>query len=154
MVGTRIARFLSSRTRAAHICASLIAASLLSSCLTPPNTTEPSRSPSPTASSGPTRPRLELSHYEYALQTKGKIKVGVRDASAPYSARTASGSYEGFEPDLAREIAKAIWGTADDPESHITWISVDDSTAISALTSNQADITMAGLITAVIDLAP
>lgn len=127
---------------------------LLSSCLTPPNTTEPSPSRSPTVSSGPIRPRLELSHYEYALQTKGKIRVGVRDASAPYSARTASGSYEGFEPDLAREIAKAIWGTTDDPESHITWISVDDSTAISALTSNQADVTIAGLIIAVIDLAP
>src|SRR3954462_10022987 len=102
-----------------------MAAALLSSCLTPPNITEPSPPASPTASSVPTRPRLELSHYEYALQTKGKIPVAVREPSAPYSARTASGSYEGFEPDLAREIAKAIWGTIDDPESHITWISID-----------------------------
>ena len=148
MIGPRIARLLSSRTSTARILTSLIAVAVLSSCLTPPNTTEPSPSPSPTVSSGPTRPRLELSHYEYALQTKGKIRVAVRDASAPYSARTAGNSYEGFEPDLAREIAKAIWGTTDDPESHITWISVDDST------SDQADITLAGLIVAVIDAAP
>lgn len=149
----RLARPLTSRTRIARILTPLLVAALVGSCVTPPNTTEPSPSPTPTVSAGPTRPRLELSHYEYALQTKGKIRVGVRDASAPYSARTASGSYEGFEPDLAREIAKAIWGATDDPESHITWISVDDS-GISALTSNQADIIMAGLIIAVIDLAP
>jgi ABC-type amino acid transport substrate-binding protein len=142
------------RTPLTRIGTPLIAAALLSSCLTPPITTAPSPSASPTASSGPTRPRLELSHSEYALQTKGKIRVAVRDASAPYSARTTSGSYEGLEPDLAREIARAIWGTTDDPETHITWISVDDSTAISALTSNQADITLAALLVAVVDAAP
>ena len=134
--------------RLARIVTPLIAVAVLGACLTPPNTVEPSPSPSATVSAGPTRPRLELSHYEYALQTKGKIRVAVRDASAPYSARTAGGSYEGFEPDLAREIAKAIWGTTDDPEGHITWISVDDVTATSALTSSQADITVAGLIVA------
>ena len=121
----------------------LLALTLLPACLTPPDTTRPS--PSPTVSSGPTRPRFELSTYQYALQTKGRIRVAIRDASAPMSARGASGVYEGFEADLAREIARAIWGPADDPNAHIEWVPVDASTRVSAHTSDQADITLAGI---------
>jgi ABC-type amino acid transport substrate-binding protein len=128
----------------------LIASTLLISCdlFT---TTRPSPSPaepaSQTASPTPsTRPRLELSTYQYALQTKGKIRVGVKDGAPPMISRTSSG-YEGFEADLARELAKAIWGQNDDPNTHIEWISVDNSTRVAALTSNQADITIAQLVT-------
>jgi len=60
------------------------------------------------------------------------------------STRRANG-YDGFEADLAREIAKAIWGSNDDPDTHLEWISVDASTRVAALTSDQADITIAGL---------
>ncbi len=123
---------------------SLFSAALFVSCITAPDTVKPS--PSPTASSGPTRPRLELSTYEYALQTKGKIRVGIRDSGPPMSTRTATGAYDGFEADLAREIAKAIWGTIDDPDTHIEWISVDTTTRVSALTSSQADIILAALV--------
>ena len=121
----------------------VVATSLILACQ--PQQTTPS--PTPTASTQPSssRPRFELSTYQYALQTKGRIRIAVLDNAPPLSARNA-GKLEGFEPDIAREIARAIWGPNEDPESHIDWISVDASTRVSALTSNQADITIAGLI--------
>ncbi len=124
--------------------APLIGAALLSSCLSGPDTVKPS--PSPTASPGPARPRLELSTYPYALQTRGKIRVAVWNAGPPMSVLRPGNVQEGFEADLAREIAKAIWGTNDDPDTHIEWISVDPSTRVAALTSNQADITIGALV--------
>jgi len=130
-------------SRIARATVLIFTALLLASCITQAT---PSPSPEPTATPTPsTRPRLELSTYQYALQTKGKMRVGVRDTSAPYASRAASGRYEGFEPDLAREIAKAIWGTKDDPDSHIEWVSIDMSTRVAALTSDQADIVLAAL---------
>ena len=130
--------------RLARIFTALLSVALLASCIFQQQTT-PSPTPSPTAteSAGPTRPRLELSTYQYALQTKGKIKIGVRDTSAPFASRNASGKYDGFEADIAREIARAIWGANDDPDTHIEWVSIDASTRISALTSNQADLVLA-----------
>ena len=131
----------------ARIVTALLAALLFSSCIFAPDATQPTPTPNPTstASAGPTRPRLELSTYQYALQTRNKIRVGVRDNAAPYSSRTGS-TLTGFESDIAREIAKAIWGTNDDPNTHIEWVSVDDSTRVSALTSDQADIVIAGIL--------
>ena len=124
----------------------LCVAALLTACdlfgtAKPTPSPEPSPTPSPS-----TRPRLELSTYQYALQTKGKIRVAVEDDDPPMSKRTATGSYEGFEADLAREIAKAIWGQKDDPEAHIVWVSVDNATRTAALTSDQADISIAQLV--------
>jgi ABC-type amino acid transport substrate-binding protein len=71
----------------------------------------------------------------------------VRDGAAPYATRTPSGvTYDGFEVAIAREIARAIWGPNEDPNTHIEWVSVNDSTHISALTSNQADLVVAGIL--------
>jgi ABC-type amino acid transport substrate-binding protein len=124
----------------------VLVASVQSACL--PETTKPSPSPTPIATATASRPRFELSTYQYGLQTKGKIKVAVRDSGFPPMSshtNTSGGKLEGFEPDLAREIAKAIWGPNDDPDSHIEWISVDDSTRVSALTSKQADVSIAAI---------
>ena len=55
----------------------------------------------------------------YALQTKGKIRIGALDNAAPFSSRDPSGRYVGFEPDLGRELAKAIFGTRQDIDSVI-----------------------------------
>jgi polar amino acid transport system substrate-binding protein len=130
---------------AARVAALAVAAALVVAC-TPP-VVQPT--PTPTAAASPTaaRPRLELSTYEYALQTKGKMRVAIRDGAGntPLSTRTSAGKIEGFEADIAREVAKAIWGPKDDPDSHIEWVSVDDSTRVAALTSNQADIAIAAL---------
>lgn len=93
----------------------------------------------------------------YALQTKGKIRIGALDKDIPFAARDSGGTYAGFEVDLARELAKAIFGPQRDIDSVIEWVSVDRSTGVTALTSLQADVVIARLAateerTAVIDL--
>ena len=98
----------------------------------------PSPTPSPTAA----RPKFEITTYMYALQVKGKIRVGVLDREPPF-ATTDAGKRAGFEPDLARELAKAIFGAQRDPDGVVEWISLDRSTSISALTSGQADVVLA-----------
>lgn len=133
------------RSRRAGVVVLLVTALALASCITQEVRPSPSPSPTATASAGPSRPRLDPSSYQYALQTKGRMRVGVRDTAAPYAARAASGRYEGFEADIAREIARAIWGTRDDPDTHIEWVSIDMSTRVAALTSDQADLVLAAL---------
>jgi ABC-type amino acid transport substrate-binding protein len=103
----------------------------------------PPPSATPTAGQTAARPLFELSSYMYALQTKGKIRIGTLDNAAPFSSRDASGRYSGFEPDLGRELAKAIFGPAQDIDTVIEWISVDRGTAVSALTSLEADVVIA-----------
>jgi len=109
----------------------------------------PESSPGPSATLTPAatlaRPRFELATYMYALQTKGKIRIGALDNAAPISSRDASGRYSGFEPDLGRELAKAIFGPRQDIDTVIEWISVDSATAVTALTSLQADVVIARL---------
>jgi ABC-type amino acid transport substrate-binding protein len=113
--------------------------------------------PPPSASATLVRPSFEPASYMYALQTKGKIRIGALDNESPFASRDSSGRYSGFEPDLGRELAKAIFGPKQDMESVIEWISVDPSTAVAALTSLQADVVIARIPTteeraAVIDL--
>ena len=109
----------------------------------------PQATPEPTATptAGPTsaRPRFELATYMYALQTKGRIRIAALDKDMPFAVRDNTGSYAGFEVDLARELAKAIFGPRQDIDSVIEWVSVDRSTAVSALTSLQADVAIARL---------
>jgi ABC-type amino acid transport substrate-binding protein len=121
----------------------------------------PQSSPEPTASATPAptsaRPRFELATYMYALQTRGKIRIGSLDKDIPFAVRDYTGGYTGFEVDLGRELAKAIFGPRQDIDSVIEWVSVDRSTGVSALTSLQADVVIARLVateerTAVIDL--
>jgi ABC-type amino acid transport substrate-binding protein len=93
----------------------------------------------------------------YALQTKGKIRIASLDKDLPFAARDSSGAYAGFEIDLGRELAKAIFGSQQNIDSVIEWVSVDKSTGVSALTSLQADVAIARLVAteeraAVIDL--
>jgi len=115
---------------------------VLVACL-PQASIEQGQTPTPPVT--PARPRFELASYMYALQTKGKIRIGALDNAAPFSSRDASGRYAGFEPDLGRELAKAIFGPRQDIDTVIEWVSVDRSTAVAALTSSQADVVMARL---------
>jgi ABC-type amino acid transport substrate-binding protein len=118
--------------------------------------TSPEPTPTPTATSA--RPRFELATYMYALQTKGKIRIAALDKDVPFAGRDSSGLYAGFEVDLGRELAKAIFGPQRDIDSVIEWISVDRSTAVTSVTSVQADVVIARLAVtpesaAVIDLS-
>ena len=115
---------------------------VLVACL-PESSPAPSATPTPAATVA--RPRFELATFMYALQTKGKIRIGALDNAAPFSSRGSNGRYSGFEPDLGRELAKAIFGPQPDIDAVIEWISVGPSTAVTALTSLQADVVIARL---------
>src|SRR3989441_7562962 len=101
--------------------------------------------PTPTPRATSARPRFELATYMYALQTKGKIRIGVLDKAIPFAVHDSSGLRTGFEVDLGRELAKAIFGPQQDPDSVIEWIPVERTTAVSALIGAQADVTLAQL---------
>src|SRR4029077_18492110 len=109
----------------------------------PESTPAPSATPTPTPTATLAHPRFELAPSMYALQTKGRVRIGVLDNAAPFSTRDPNGRYSGFEPDLGRELAKAIFGPRQDIDTVIQWISVDPSTAVTALTSLQADVVIA-----------
>jgi ABC-type amino acid transport substrate-binding protein len=116
----------------------------------------PSPSPQPSATTiAISRPRYELATYMYALQTRNKIRIGVLDDAAPFSTRDPSGRYSGFEADLGRALAKSLFGLQPDIDSFIEWVSVDPSTAVTALTSLQADVVIARVATteAAVDLS-
>jgi glutamate transport system substrate-binding protein len=101
--------------------------------------------PTPTVLPTAARPRFELATYMYALQTRSKIRIAVLDKAVPFAVHDSSGLRTGFEIDLGRELANAIFGPQQDPSSVIEWVSVDRTTAVSALTSAQADVTIARL---------
>ena len=44
------------------------------------------------------------------IKSANTIRIGVADHSAPFSKLNRDGEFEGFEVDLAKEIAKAILG--------------------------------------------
>jgi ABC-type amino acid transport substrate-binding protein len=126
----------------------------LAACL-PETSPSPSPQPSATTIAIP-RPRYELATYMYALQTRNKIRIGVLDNVAPFSTRDTSGRYSGFEPDLGRALANSLFGLQPDIDSFIEWVSVDRSTAVTALTSLQADVVIARVATteaAVVDVS-
>src|SRR5207302_55029 len=75
----------------------------------------------------------ELASYMYALQTKGKIRIAVLENAPPFAFREPNGTYSGFEADLGRELAKAIFGPLPNEDSVIEWVAVDRSTAVNAL---------------------
>ncbi len=99
--------------------------------------------PSPTgaATQTATRPKLDLSTYQYSLQVKGKIRIGTEENNPPFSVKNpATGKYDGFDVAIGREVAKAIFGASDDPDKYIEYVSVVSATRIPSLTDNKADV--------------
>jgi ABC-type amino acid transport substrate-binding protein len=101
---------------------------------------------SPTGAASPTaaaRPKFELATYQYGIQTKGKIRVGVREDQLPFGVKNPStGKYEGFDIDMVREVTKAIFGkeAEADPDKFIEFVPVVSATRIPTLTDNKADM--------------
>lgn len=99
--------------------------------------------PSPTVAASPTsaKPKLDLSTYQYALQTKGKIRIGTQEDNSPFSVKNpATGKWDGFDVAVGREIAKAIFGESDDPDKFIEYVPVTSATRIPSLTDSKADV--------------
>ena len=99
----------------------------------------PTVAASATAASG--KPKLDLSTYQYSLQTKGKIRIGTQEDNTPFSVKNpATGKWDGFDVAVGREIAKAIFGESDDPDKYIEYVPVTSATRIPSLTDNKADV--------------
>ena len=82
--------------------------------------------------------RTDLSTYQYAIQTKGKIRIGTQEDNTPFSVKTpATSKWDGFDVAIGREIAKAIFGEAEDVEKFIEWVPVVSATRIPAITDNK-----------------
>ena len=114
---------------------------LVASCV--PQQSQPSQTPTDRPTDA--RPRFELASYMYALQTKGKIRIGVLGKEPPFATSDPSGARGGFEIDLGRELAQAIFGPQRNPDAVIEWIAVDRTTAVSSLTTAQTDVVLARL---------
>ena len=105
-----------------------------------PAQVSPSAAPSASAAA---RPKFELATYQYGIQTKGKIRVGTREDNVPFGLKNpTTNKYEGFDVDVVREFAKAIFGSEAnaDPDKFIEYVPVVSATRIPTLTDNKADI--------------
>jgi putative glutamine transport system substrate-binding protein len=97
----------------------------------------------PSASAAPTKPSFAASSYMATIQASGKLRVGTRDDNVPFGLKNpATGKYEGFDVDVARELAKALFGVAD-ADSVIEYVSVVSATRIPTLNDNKADFVIA-----------
>src|SRR5213594_2505623 len=97
--------------------------------------------PAATASAVATTPTFDPMSYMSKLQTNGKIRVGTQEDNTPFSVKIPTTSkWEGFDVDVARELAKAIFGSAADPDAFIEYVPVVSATRIPSLTDNKADV--------------
>jgi len=91
-----------------------------------------------------TKPKLELSSYAYGIQTKGKLRVGTREDNVPFGLKNvATSKFEGFDVDIAREIARAIFGDEPDIDKFIEFVPVVSATRIPTLNENKVDFVIA-----------
>ena len=90
------------------------------------------------------KPKFELAHYAYGIQTKGKIRVGTREDNIPFGLKNpATNKFEGFDIDIAREIAKGIFGNVADIDRFIEYVPVVSATRIPTLQEGKADFVIA-----------
>lgn len=93
-------------------------------------------SPAPAA-----KPSFEIQTFMYAIQVKGKIRIGTQEDNPPFSVKNpATTKWDGFDVDVGRELAKAIFGASDDPDKFIEYVPVTSPTRIPSLTDNKADV--------------
>jgi aspartate/glutamate/glutamine transport system substrate-binding protein len=86
-------------------------------------------------------PKFDGTSFMASLQTKGKLRVGTQEDNPPFSVKNpVNGKWEGFDTDIGREIAKAVFGTQAEADSYIEWVAVTSATRIPSLTDNKADV--------------
>lgn len=109
----------------------------------------PAPQPSPTTTAGgaatsspaSAMPTFNISTFMYGIQTKGKIRIATQEDNPPFSRKDpATNSWQGFDVDFAKEIAKGIFGANADLAKVIEWVPVTSATRIPVLKENKADI--------------
>lgn len=128
-------------TRATVMAAAV--ALLVTACGGAAPTVQPSPAPAAATPTAAARPKFELATYQYAIQTKGKLRVGTREDNVPFGRKDpTTNKFEGFDVDVVREFVKAIFGAEAnaDPDKFIEYIPVVSATRIPTLTDNKADL--------------
>jgi ABC-type amino acid transport substrate-binding protein len=110
----------------------------VSACGGAPTTTTTS-SPTPTA-----KPTFAAGSYMASIQSRGTLKVGTREDNVPFGRKDpATNKFVGFDVDIARELARGIFGNQADIDKVIEWIPVVSASRIPTLQENKADFVIA-----------
>jgi ABC-type amino acid transport substrate-binding protein len=89
-------------------------------------------------------PKFESAHYAYSIQTKGKLRVGTREDNLGFGLKNpTTNKYEGFDVDIARELAKGIFGNVADIDQNIEYVPVVSASRIPTLQEGKVDIVIA-----------
>jgi ABC-type amino acid transport substrate-binding protein len=89
-------------------------------------------------------PKFELAHYAYSIQTKGKLRVGTREDNLGFGLKNpTTNKYEGFDVDIARELARGIFGNVADIDQKIEYVPVVSASRIPTLQEGKVDIVIA-----------
>ncbi len=131
------------RLRAA---AGLSVALVTGACL---GTSAPTPRPAPSVSPSPTlsRPSFAPSTFMATLQTRGKIRIGTREDNVPFSKKDpVTGEWQGFDVDLGRELARAIFGPRADRDTEIEYVPVTSATRIPSLLEDRVDVVIQTLV--------
>ena len=75
------------------------------------------------------------------IEKRGKIIVGVREDAYPFGFRNKEGNFDGYDIDLAKYIAKALFGN----ENSVDFVPVTASNRILKLTSGEVDMLAAAM---------
>lgn len=84
---------------------------------------------------GKSKPKNDLEN----ITQRGKIIVGVRDDTKPFGYRDINGTLQGYDIDMAKAIARDIFGD----EAAVEFVPVNASNRISKLNSHKVDILIA-----------
>jgi polar amino acid transport system substrate-binding protein len=73
------------------------------------------------------------------VKTRGRLLIGVKDWAAPLSFRDSSGQWQGFEIDIARELAKELLGS----ENLVEFVPLTNRDRFPSLWSDRIDLAIA-----------
>jgi putative glutamine transport system substrate-binding protein len=96
-------------------------------------------SPTPAA-----KPTFAAGSYMASIQTRGIMKVGTREDNVPFGRKDpATNKFQGFDVDIARELARGIFGNEADIDKFIEWVPVVSASRIPTLQENKVDFVIA-----------
>jgi polar amino acid transport system substrate-binding protein len=91
----------------------------------------------------PPRGQLPTGTWADDIRSRTYLRVGVDENTRFFSFKDPStGRITGFEADIAREIARAIFGDVDDIDEKIKFVTVTTSQKFDVVTENKVDLTI------------
>ena len=73
------------------------------------------------------------------IKSSNTLRIGLSDKMAPFSKLNSDGTFEGFEVEFAKEVAKAVLG----PGGKVEFIPVKQADRLKAVTENKVDLLIA-----------